>query len=97
VRRLPTLPIPSPTKKILRPSPPTAVASIIPKQLGSTKNGEVTLSQESYPTLTSVLLTLQVATSGYVITSQASNDCKVLPVRLKKKAELGWHNMVAKV
>jgi hypothetical protein len=49
--------------------------SIIPKQLGSTKNGEVTLSQESYPTLTSVLLTLQVVTSGYVITSQASNDC----------------------
>jgi hypothetical protein len=41
------------------------------------KVGGITLSQASYPILMSVLLTLQVATSGHEANQESVGDCKV--------------------
>jgi hypothetical protein len=47
-----------------------------------------TLSQASYPALTSVLLTLQVAISGRVRTRRAWGESKVKHVLLKRRCSL---------
>jgi hypothetical protein len=49
---------------------------------------EHTLSQASYPALMSVLLTLQVATSGCVIIRRAWGECKVKSVLLRRRWSL---------
>jgi hypothetical protein len=47
-----------------------------------------TLSQASYPTLTSVLLTLQVAICGHVRTRRVWGGCKVKLVLLRRRCSL---------
>jgi hypothetical protein len=53
-----------------------------------TRRWEHTLSQVSYPALMSVLLTLQVATSGCVIIRRAWGECKVKFVLLRRRCSL---------
>jgi hypothetical protein len=49
---------------------------------------ENTLSQASYPTLMSVLLTLQVATGGHVIIRRVWGECKVKSILLRRWCSL---------
>jgi hypothetical protein len=49
---------------------------------------EHTLSQESYPALMSVLLTLQVATGGRVMSRRVWGECKVKSVLLRRRCSL---------
>jgi hypothetical protein len=49
---------------------------------------EHTLSQASYPTLMSVLLTLQAAIGGHVIIKRAWGECKVKSILLRRRCSL---------